>query len=168
MHGGVRNGPKEESFKKSSKPHEQKGTRYMTFIRRFRRPVAAALAAAMFTVSVPVIPVQAAMIGTDQVIRESEGSARDKVNAFLAREDVERQLQALGVDPAEAVKRVAALSDHEINIIAGKIDEMPAGQGAVGAIIGAIVLVFILLVITDLLGLTHVFGFTRKGALNPN
>ena len=88
--------------------------------------------------------------------------------AFLGREDVRAQLKALGVSPDEAEARVAALSDAEIKRIAGHIDSLPAGQGAVGAIVGAAVLIFVLLVITDLVGLTHVFGFTRKGALNPN
>ena len=64
--------------------------------------------------------------------------------------------------------RVAALSDEEIEKIAGRIDELPAGQGAVGAIIGAAVLIFIILLITDLIGLTSVFGFTKKGSLNPS
>jgi hypothetical protein len=38
----------------------------------------------------------------------------------------------------------------------------------VGPIVGAFVLVFVVLLITDLLGLTDVFGFTRKGSLSPN
>ncbi len=140
----------------------------MQTIRKFRRLTAATLAVAMLTVSIPVVPVHAAMVGTDQIIRQMDGSARDRVTAFLAREDVERQLKALGVDPAEATARVEALSDDEISVIAGRIDSLPAGQGAVGAILGAAVLVFLVLLITDLLGLTHVFGFTRKGSLNPN
>ena len=72
------------------------------------------------------------------------------------------------IPPAEAQARVAALSDAEIGQIACKIDTMPSGEGAIGAIVGAIVLVAIILLITDLLGLTSVYGFTRKGSLNPN
>ena len=118
--------------------------------------------------SIPLQPVSAALVGTDQVIQQTEGSARDRVTAFMAREDVKAQIQALGIAPAEAQARVAALSDAEIGQIAGKIDTMPAGEGAIGAIVGAIVLVAIILLITDLLGLTSVYGFTRKGSLNPN
>jgi hypothetical protein len=62
---------------------------------------------------------------------------------------------------------VASLSDEEVERVTGHLDSLPAGQGAFGAIVGAAVLVFLVLLITDLLGLTHVFGFTKKGSLNP-
>lgn len=134
----------------------------------YRKPIAALLVAAMTAASVPIVPVHAAMVGTDQVIEQTEGSARDRVGAFMKREDVRDQLKMLGIAPSEAEARVAALSDAEIDKIAGKIDELPSGQGALGAIIGAAVLIFIVLLITDLIGLTHVFGFTNKGSLNPS
>lgn len=137
----------------------------MKVLRKVRKSVAYTLIAAMAVLSMPVGPVHAAMVGTDEIIQQSEGSARDRVAAFLAREDVMAQLQALGVSPAQAQDRVAALSDNEVEAIAGKIDTLPAGEGAAGAIIGAAVLIFIILLITDLLGLTDVFGFTRKGSL---
>jgi hypothetical protein len=38
---------------------------------------------------------------------------------------------------------------------------MPAGQDAATAVIGAAVTIFIILLITDILCLTHVFNFTR-------
>ena len=68
---------------------------------------------------------------------------------------------ALGVDPEEAQARVASLSDREIGQIAGQIDRLPAGQGVLVALIGAALFVFLVLLITDLLGLTHVFPFVR-------
>jgi len=140
----------------------------MNAFRKCRKPVAATLVVAMTAFSAPILPAQAALVGTDQVIQQVEGTARDRVATFLGREDVRAQLKALGVSADEAQARVAALSDAEVNRIAGHIDSLPAGQGAIGAIVGAAVLIFVILVITDLLGLTHVFGFTRKGALNPN
>ena len=63
---------------------------------------------------------------------------------------------------------MAALSDDEIRAIADRIDTLPAGQGAVGAVVGAALIVFIVLLITDLAGLTDVFSFTKKGALKSN
>lgn len=134
----------------------------------YRKPIAALLVAAMTAASVPIVPVHAAMVGTDQVIEQTEGTARDRVATFMKREDVREQLKLLGIAPNEAEARVAALSDAEIDKIAGKIDELPSGQGALGVIVGAAVLIFIVLLITDLIGLTHVFGFTKKGSLNPN
>lgn len=146
----------------------------MNMLRKVLKPVAAGLAAVMTLFSVPIVPAQAAIVGTDQVI-ESEvardtDAARDKVSTFLARDDVHAELQRLGVSPAEAEKRVAALSDAEIDKIAGRIDALPAGEGpgVIGPIVGAVVFVFVVLLITDLIGLTDVFGFTRKGSLSPN
>ena len=140
----------------------------MIFLLKCRKSVTAAMVGSIVFASVPLQPLHAALVGTDQVIQQTEGSARDQVTAFMARTDVVAQIEALGVSPSEAQARVAALSDAEIGKIVGKIDTMPAGEGAIGAIVGAIVLVAIILLITDLLGLTTVYGFTRKGALNPN
>jgi hypothetical protein len=71
-------------------------------------------------------------------------------------------MAALGVDPNEAAARVAALSDAQVREIAGQIDQLPAGQSAIGAVVGAIVIIFLVLLVTDLLGLTNVFPFVRR------
>lgn len=138
----------------------------MKMLRNCRKPVAAMMIGAMTAISVPIVPAQAALVGTDRIIEQTEGSARERVTAFLAREDVVAQLEALGISPEEAQSRVAALSDQEISEIAGKLDTLPAG-GVIGAIIGAALIVFIVLLITDLLGFTSVFGFTNKGSARP-
>ena len=54
------------------------------------------------------------------------------------REDVQQQLTLLGVDPDEAAERVAGLSDEEIQQIVGQLDELPAGEGGLGVVVGAI------------------------------
>lgn len=88
-------------------------------------------------------------------------SSKEKVIEFVAREDVAKTFEEMGVDPIMVEKKIASMSDSEISAIAYQIDTMPAGGDAVGAIIGAAVLIFIVLLITDLLGLTRVFSFTR-------
>jgi hypothetical protein len=65
------------------------------------------------------------------------------------------------VDPAQAAARVAALSDPQIREIAGELDQLPAGQSAVAAVVGAILIIFLVLLVTDLLGLTDVFPFVN-------
>ena len=75
------------------------------------------------------------------------------------------QLRALGIDPDEATRRAAALSEEELRVIAGRIDAAPAGQGAgsaVAAIVGLALFIFLVLLITDLLGLTDVFPFVKS------
>ena len=124
----------------------------------FFRWISAALIIAV-TVTTISAPAQAAMIATQDAA--AAASDRQRVNAFLDRGDVAARLQALGVKPADAKARVAALSDEDVSTLAGRMDALPAG-GFVGDIIGALVLVFLVLLLTDILGYTKVFPFTRS------
>jgi hypothetical protein len=134
----------------------------MASSRPLRAIVAAMTAGAIFATSLPV-PVQARMMSTDEVLAQTRASAdRERVTSFLQREDVRQQMAALGVSADEAAQRVAALSDQEIARIAGQIPDQPAGGDALGVIIGAVLLVFIILLITDIAGLTKVFPWTRS------
>lgn len=139
----------------------------MVFFAKCRKPVFGLLVGAMAALSVPVAPAQAALIGTDQVIDQSQGASRERVASFMARDDVRAQLEAFGVSPEEAKKRVAALSDEEIGQIADKLDSLPAGEGVLETILIVGVVVFVVLLITDLADMTKVFSFTHKGALKP-
>lgn len=67
-----------------------------------------------------------------------------------------------GVDPDEAAARVAGLSDAEVSRVAERIDSMPAGQGALGTILSAVIVVAFVLLITDLAGLTDVYPFINS------
>lgn len=103
----------------------------------------------------------AQIASTESVLSPSVSvSAHDKVSQFIAREDVTKTFEQMGVDSKMAEKRIAMMSDEEVSIIASKIDTLPAG-GDFGGIVGAVVFVFVVLLITDILGLTKVFGFTR-------
>ncbi len=121
------------------------------------------MAMLMAMTSMPIGVAKAEMVTTDQVIEQVNPSEdRTLVMDFMLREDVQQQLTTLGVDPEEAARRVASLSDEEIQEIAGRLDELPAGEGGVGPIVGAIVIIFLVLLVTDLLGLTDVFSFVKK------
>lgn len=135
----------------------------MMFFRSMGRAVALPVALAMLLLSIPLGVAQAELVTTDQVIGDATPE-RAKVTAFLAREEVQRQLSALGVEPVEAQLRVAGLSDVEVSRLAGRIDTLPAGEGAFGAIVGAALVIFIVLLVTDLMGYTNVFPFTNKGS----
>ncbi len=127
-----------------------------------KRAVAAAMALLMAMTSMPIGVAQAEMVTTDQVIEQVNPSEdRTRVMDFMLREDVQQQLTILGVDPEEAARRVASLSDEEIQQIAGRLDELPAGEG-LGAIVGLILIIFLVLLVTDLMGLTDVFSFVKK------
>lgn len=133
----------------------------MTF-QRICRALALPMALLLFLEVGPLPLAHAAIVSTEQVIREDAATEdRARVMNFLAREDVRREMEALGVDPEEAAARTKALSDEEIARIANTLDEAAAGQNSVAVIVGAILLVFIILLITDLLCWTKVFPFTR-------
>lgn len=135
----------------------------MRALRSLVKAIAPALAVAVVVTALPLGRVQAAMISTESVIATERATGeRGRVITFLERQDVRAQMVALGVDPAEALARVDSLSDEEIRQIAGHLDELPAGQGAIGALIGAAVFIFLVLLITDLLGLTDVYPFVRR------
>ncbi len=115
----------------------------------------------MLTTLVLVVPQQSAfagLIATDQVLsHEQTIPERARIASFLDRTDVLAQLQSLGVTPAEAKARVYALTDEEAHQLAGKLDEFPAG----GDILSLLFTVFVILLVTDILGFTKVFTFTR-------
>lgn len=129
-------------------------------LKKICRYVAVPLAAIMMMSSVTVGAAYAGLVSTEQVTRNTaHASDRDRVRAFLAREDVRQKLNDYGVAPEEATARVAAMSDSEVAQLAGQIDSLPAGEGAIGAIVGAALFVFIVLLITDVAGVTDVFDF---------
>ena len=121
------------------------------------------MAAVMFVMSVPIGVANAGLISTEQVVeREAAAEDRARIFDFLARQDVRAQLIEFGVDPAMAEARVAGLSDAEIRSVAGRIDQLPAGQDVFGAILSTALVIFVVLLITDILGLTDVFPFVRR------
>ena len=100
------------------------------------------------------LPAQAAMLATDQALGTSD---RQHVNQIIERADVQARLAQYGVTANDLKGRVAALSDDEVAQLAARLDTLPAG----GNILGAIVLIFLVLLLTDILGFTKVFPFTK-------
>jgi hypothetical protein len=132
----------------------------MKFLRKWASVVSPVLVAAMIYASVPLVPAVAGIVTTDQLIDlQADAANRDKISDFLTRQDVRRQMTELGVNPSEIESRVAALSNEEALGVAGKIDEAPAGQGAVGVLLVTAVVVFLVFVVTDMTGVTDVFPF---------
>jgi hypothetical protein len=105
------------------------------------------------------LPAQAGLVSTEGV---AAAGSRDRIAVFLDRADVQSRLESFGVSPTEVKARVAALSDAEAAQLAGKIDSLPAGGDGVGGVLWLIVVVFLVLLITDILGFTKVFPFTRS------
>ena len=134
---------------------------------RFNRSVALLLSASIGYAGA-LQSAQAALIGTAQVA-DAQGvvsadvqaaSQRAHVLSYLDRPEVVAGLTERGVSADEARSRVAALTDGEVMQLAHTLDTAPAG--ADGGVLGVIVLIFVLLLVTDILGLTKVFPFTRS------
>jgi len=108
------------------------------------------------------IAAKAGMIGTEDVINTLKGdTSRSRITAFLDRQDVQESFLKKGIDPLQAKKRVASLTDQEVSQICKVLDQLPAGGDGVGTVVGAILLIFLILLLTDILGFTHVFPFVR-------
>jgi uncharacterized protein DUF6627 len=119
------------------------------------RTIACALIVSIIGLGMPSSSM-AGIVATDEV---RGGLKRDQVTSFLERSEVRDRMQALGVDPAAARDRVAALSDDEVASLADQLDQLPAGGSSV---LTAVVVVFLILVILDLLGVTNIFPFTKS------
>ena len=126
---------------------------------RFMRWTSRVVMLSMLSMGLPIQSAFAGMVDTGQAVsHELASQDRAKINAFLDRADVLAQLQKQGVTANEAKARVYALTNDEAHNIAGKLDQLPAGGDG---IIGALIFVFIVLLITDILGFTKVFPFTH-------
>lgn len=120
----------------------------------FRSLVAACLVVSITGLGLP-LPAQAGMLATGDAL----SGARARLDTVLERADLQAKLAAYGVKVSDVKARVAALSDEEAEQLAARIDSAPAGGMD---IIGAALLVFLVLLLTDILGYTHIFPFTKK------
>ena len=118
-----------------------------------RRVISAILVMCLLGVG---FPANAGMISTDA--RPSTPEAA-RILSVLERADVRAQLQSLGVKPEDVSARLAALSDAEIAQVANQLEQLPAGGMS---ILGAAVLVFLVLLFTDIMGWTKIFPFTKS------
>ena len=114
-----------------------------------RRLVASLL---ILAIGLAAAPARAVMLAAEP------GPEQQRILALLERADVRSGLAAQGVDLAEARSRVAALTDAEAAELAGRIDSLPAGGIDV---LGVVLVVFLVLLLTDILGYTHIFPFTK-------
>jgi len=122
---------------------------------KIQRPLAWLLSALLMLM--PVMSVQAGMLDTDTLI--TTGQSQQSIaglQQLLEHEDAQRQLLALGVSPDQVRERVASLSDSELARINQGIDTLNAGGDSV---LGVLLIIFIVFVITDVIGATNIFPF---------
>jgi hypothetical protein len=121
-----------------------------------QRPLALVLS--LLLALMPVVPVQAALLGNSELLtRDTPTQTRDSLQRLLGREDAQQQLQQLGISAEWARERVQQLSDSEL----ARINQGIAAQDAGGDVLGVIVLIFIVFIITDAIGATDIFPFVH-------
>ena len=122
-------------------------------IERFRRACVALVSLSLLSLGMQT-PAVAGVVGTSEAIvaGQSDG-ARATIDAALARDDVRAKFAELGVDTTVVEGRLAALSESEIQMLADRIGEAPAGGDAL-AVIG---IVFLVLMILEFTGVIDIF-----------
>ena len=126
----------------------------MTLMHKVKRLISLLLVAVL--IGGQAMPLQAAMIGTDTLMQQQQlHYDREQLVELLDRAEVQQQLEAMGVDTQAAKERVAQMTDSEIQQLNSQLAELPAG----GDGLGLIVLIFLVFVITDVIGATDIFPF---------
>ncbi|MDT8452807.1 MAG: DUF6627 family protein, partial [Gammaproteobacteria bacterium] len=122
----------------------------------FKRTLTLFLSLALISVSLG--NVQAAVVSNDQVILKTQ-QVEDKATLLQAvqREDVQQQLSSMGVSSADVESRINQMTHEEIAQLNLQMAELPAGEG----VLGTIVLIFLVFVITDVIGATDIFPFVH-------
>ena len=134
----------------------------MKDIRKRLKPISIMVTVLVLMLSLPYQTAIAALIGTQDLVASQKASeARVYITSVVAREDIQQLLMARGIDPIETQARVNALTDQEAIQIAETMKQLPAG-GSVVYIVGLAVFVFLVLLVTDLLGYTDIFPFVKK------
>jgi Spy/CpxP family protein refolding chaperone len=134
----------------------------MSFLESMKKPIAVLIILA-FAYSISWASAHAAMVSTDEIIKQNQYNLdRERLQMLLDDSEVRKLLEAWGVDSAEAKARVDSLTDQEIAEMATRMDRMPAGGSAIGTLVGAALIVFLVLLVTDILGYTDIFPFVKK------
>lgn len=125
----------------------------MNYFRKMSRTVSLFVIAAVFSLGVQA-SAYASILGTEATLNIEQTSRAYKL---LGRQDVQNQLVQLGVNPADAKARVNAMSRDELAALNGKLEKLPAG----GELVGTLALIFLVLLLTDILGYTDIFPFVK-------
>jgi hypothetical protein len=106
----------------------------------------------------PMVPVQAALVGNDQLIAASPANVdRQMLRETLQRDAVKQQLAAFGITQEQALQRVDRMTEQEVAQLNRQLADLPAG----GDVWGVIILFLVIFIITDVIGATDIFPFIK-------
>lgn len=124
----------------------------MSFMRRMKRLLCTVLAFSVFTFGIQGVATAGIVTTNDLVTAEQSQLDRAQLKTWLSKDEVQQQLVAMGVDADAAKSRVDTMTDEEVQTMAARMDEMPAGAG----FIETAVLAFLVLVVLEVTGVTDV------------
>ena len=134
----------------------------MKNIRMLLKPVGLVLAVFIFLISGPCQSAMAAMIETESVVNTDRAqNAREYLKSLLAREEVKSALVSQGIDPLEAENRLNSLTDEEATRVADQLQALPAAGGFFTTLLIVALIVFLVLLVTDITGYTDIFPFVK-------
>ena len=128
-----------------------------------KRNIARILVVSMCAPGLPIPVAHAELVPAEraEVVQETALPARERLGSLFERTDVRAALERHGVSADEAKARVNALSDDEVERLAARFDSLPAAGSGFETVLVIAFLVFVTLLVTDILGFTKVFPFTR-------
>lgn len=125
-------------------------------MKTFKKLISALLSIALIGMSLN--HANAALVTNKEVINHVQAdNARLSIIQTIQRSDVKAQLRAMGVNPADIESRVNLMTAEEVEMLSRHMDELPVG----GDVLGVILIVFIVFVITDVIGATDIFPFIK-------
>ena len=117
-----------------------------------RTAITALVALSLIIAGTPAV--RADLVSTSEALALEDGAlAQATLDLELAREELTADLTALGVDQEVARLRASMLSAAEIEEVAGRIQDLPAG----GGVVGVLGVTFIVLLVLELVGVIDIF-----------
>lgn len=100
----------------------------------------------------------AQVVELDQFLLQQD---RQQLQSLVDRQDVQEQLQAYGLNPEQVQERIAQMTEDELQTLQQHLGDLPAGEYA-GQVISLAFALFIIFLITDMIGATNVFPFVKS------
>ncbi len=130
----------------------------MQALLKLAKPVCHLTIASFLSLGLHVTTAQAAVVSTERLVTAKQAQQdRTRVQILLKRSDIKKKLRAQGVTPDEVQARVNSMTDTEVIALADRLERLPAGKG----VLEVALIAFIVLLITDALGVTDIFPFIK-------
>ena len=125
----------------------------MLYFRKSQRFISSLMIIMMLSLGVSKISMAGIVTTAELVNAQQTVFEREQVRGWLARDEVRKQLTAMGVDVKAAQARVNSMTAQEVHAMATNMNNMPAGAG----VLETAVLVLLILILLDIAGVTDIF-----------